>query len=382
MAYEMNVKIQSTDKFAQKLAQRAQKRANLRVLAVDDEPSILELLRTAFIALDNYEISVANSGEAAIKMLEDAEKPFDCLLIDIQMPEMNGIELLQKIRSMPDYAETPILMLTAMSDRKYVDEAFLKGATDYVNKPFELMDLRGRMHAAYSLAQERKKTEQSLQSAKRLQDELDNAQQFSFDDPLSIEGAQRALRYMEFDNYIGQLSRGRLFNSQAIAVKLQDAEYFYDLVSCRKFRDVVHDVGRGIEKAARKLDFVFSYRGSGVFLVAMHKKSGAETFPSEKRLNEIVGTLLSQRDGSSFGHVLVGEPVSMRSLSRSGAIRALRKAEDNVNALEASVQQDLASEALLLGGRGDPDHMDTQRKMVYERVLKELFGEESYLACK
>ncbi|MBR9653559.1 response regulator [Thalassovita aquimarina] len=373
---------QSTDRFTQKLAQRAQKRANLRVLAVDDEPGILELLRTAFVALDNYDISVASSAPAAIKTLENADKPFDCLLIDIQMPGMNGIELLREVRTMPDYTETPVIMLTAMSDRKYVDEAFLEGATDYVGKPFELMDLRGRMHAAYRLVQERQRTQQSLQSAKLLQDELDYAQQFSFDDPLSIEGVERVLRYMEFDNYIGQLSRGRLFNSQAIAVKLQDAEYCYDLSSCSEFRQVVHDIAYGIDKAARDIDCVFSYRGSGIFLVAMHKRSGTDTFPSEKRLNEIVGTLLGQRRASRWGHVLVGEPVSMRSLSRSGAMNALSKAEDNVNALEVSLQQDLDSEASKVGEYEHPEDKGIRRKVVYERVLMELFGEESYLAGK
>ena len=376
----MNYATQSTDRFTQKLVQRAQKHSNLRVLAVDDEPGILELLRTAFVAFDNYDISVASSAPAAIKTLENADKPFDCLLIDIQMPGMNGIELLREIRSMADYTETPVIMLTAMSDRKYVDEAFLEGATDYVGKPFELMDLRGRMHSAYRLVKERQRAQQSQQSAKLLQDELDYAQQFSFDDPLSIEGVERVLRYVEFDNYIGQLTRGRLFNSQAVAVKLRDAEYYYDLTSCSEFRQVVHDIANGIEKAARNIDCVFSYRGSGTFLVAMHKRSGADTFPSEKRLNEIVGTLLGQRQASRRGHVLIGEPVSMRSLSRAGAMNALSKAEDNVNAREFALQQDLDSEAPKAGEDASPDNKDSRRKVVYERVLMELFREESYLA--
>ena len=116
------------EKFQRKLEHRAQKQKVLKVLAVDDEPSILELLQTALTAFGNCDVSIANSAATALKIVESSETPFDCLLLDIQMPGISGIELLKKIRSLPNYSETPAIMLTAMSDRNYVEEAFLQGA--------------------------------------------------------------------------------------------------------------------------------------------------------------------------------------------------------------------------------------------------------------
>ncbi|WP_339106667.1 response regulator [Roseovarius rhodophyticola] len=196
------------NRFQEKLEHRAQKTPQLKVLVVDDDPSILELLKTALTTIDSYNVTVANSAESAIDALEAATTPFDCLLLDIQMPDTDGIVLLRGIRALPDYSETPIIMLTAMSERSYVDDAFMAGATDYVCKPFDLLDLRGRMNSARRLVKERLKTEKSLRSVKILKQELENNQQFNFEDPLTIDDADRCLRYVEFDNYVGQLSRG------------------------------------------------------------------------------------------------------------------------------------------------------------------------------
>ena len=119
----------------------------MRVLAVDDDQSILALLQTALSALGQFEVSIADSGEEALRQIERAEKPFDCFLLDIQMPNMNGIELCRAIRARRAHHKTPILMLTAMSERKYIDESFVAGATDYVTKPFDFFELRSRLSA-------------------------------------------------------------------------------------------------------------------------------------------------------------------------------------------------------------------------------------------
>jgi CheY-like chemotaxis protein len=105
----------------------AGKAGKMRVLVVDDEPGILELLKTALGALGAYEVSIASSGMDALRIIDTAERPFDCLLLDIQMPKMNGITLCREVRQIPLYQDTPIIMLTAMSEKKYVDQAFTSG---------------------------------------------------------------------------------------------------------------------------------------------------------------------------------------------------------------------------------------------------------------
>ncbi len=140
--------IQGNERFQRKLEDRVNKKPEFRILVVDDEPSILELVKIALETLESYEVTVASNASDAIEVVKTAEKLFDCFLLDIQMPYIDGIDLLRELRGVPVYRETPVLMLTAMSDRKYIDDAFLEGATDYVSKPFDFLELGYRIKSA------------------------------------------------------------------------------------------------------------------------------------------------------------------------------------------------------------------------------------------
>ncbi len=367
--------------FQRKLVCRAQRPKKFRVLVVDDEPSILELLKMALPTLDNYDVSIASSAAKALKTLEDQIPQFDCFLLDIQMPETNGIQLLEQIREIPEYADTPAIMLTAMSDRKYVDEAFLVGATDYVTKPFDMLELRSRMKAAYRLSQERQKVRKSIEITTQLKNELAYNQDFSFDDPVSIEGIDRFLRHAEFDNYIKQLSRGRLFKSHATALKLQDAEFFFDTKSCGDFKHVLKDIAVALSKTTKKSGSMLCYRGKGVFLAVTHGNGDPVDTLDEESLNQLVETMIAQRMSECWANVLIGDKVPMRSLSKAGAFAALNTAIESVNAKDAELQR--ALERAAKGAAGSitqiPPH---SRRRVYERVMHQLFREDASLQVK
>ncbi|MCV2886752.1 response regulator [Ruegeria aquimaris] len=369
------------DQFQKKLELRAQKQKLLKVLIVDDDESILELLKTALTSFGNCKVSTASSAERALRAIEGCETPFDCFLLDVQMPQVNGIELLRRIRALPEYRETSVIMITAMTERHYVEAAFLEGATDYVSKPFDFLELRSRINSAHLLMQERMKAQRTLESARFLQDELDFNQQFNLDDPFSIEGLGRCLRYVEFDNYVEQLSRGRLFESSVIAVKIQDAEYFFDLSKSGDFRRAVSDLARAIQMTTKEANAIFSYRGSGVFLVVTHGKDATGALPSEDRLNQVFGTLVGNRSATGWLRVLIGDRVSMRSLSKAGAMAALGKAVRSVDEREQALQKDEDTHDLA-SDPTEPAIQGRERRRVYERVMFELFGEDSYLAQK
>jgi CheY-like chemotaxis protein len=127
----------------------------MRILAVDDETSILELLSKILATFGYSEVVRAVNGQDALNIISSDSKPFDCLLLDIQMPIMNGITLCEQVRVLPEYQYVPIIMLTAMKEKKYFDAAFEAGATDYVTKPFDFDDLQKRLADAHRLADER-----------------------------------------------------------------------------------------------------------------------------------------------------------------------------------------------------------------------------------
>jgi len=113
-----------------------------RILAVDDSPSMREMVR---IALDEagFEVAQAVDGQQALDMARQSS--FDLILSDVNMPEMNGIELIRALRAEANYRHTPILMLTteASPDRKR--EGKEAGATGWIVKPFDPAQLVATM---------------------------------------------------------------------------------------------------------------------------------------------------------------------------------------------------------------------------------------------
>ncbi len=129
----------------------------MRILAVDDDDVHQRLLVLVLEENRYRDVALAGSANDALRMIHDADAPFDCFLLDIDMPGMNGIELCREIRALPGFADVPILMLTGMSDREHVEAAFSAGATDYVTKPINTFELTTRLRLANELLMQRRR---------------------------------------------------------------------------------------------------------------------------------------------------------------------------------------------------------------------------------
>lgn len=103
-----------------------------KILVVDDEKSIRNTLRD-ILGYEKYEVSDADSGITALEMLKQAE--FDVILLDIKMPQMDGLEVLDHILSEYD---TPVIMISGHGTIETAVEAIKKGAFDYIAKPLDL----------------------------------------------------------------------------------------------------------------------------------------------------------------------------------------------------------------------------------------------------
>ena len=104
------------------------------VLVVDDSRIMRNIVKNTFLELKiPCQFLEAENGKKAFHLLET--NPVSLVLLDWNMPEMNGIEFLQKVRSMPDYKGLPIVMVTSESAKYNVVEALQNGATDYIVKP-------------------------------------------------------------------------------------------------------------------------------------------------------------------------------------------------------------------------------------------------------
>jgi two-component system OmpR family response regulator len=116
--------------------------AKANILVVDDEAGVRDMLADA-LRMQGYAAATAADGHAALREIYEGD--FDLIISDVNMPKVNGFELLERMRAAGN--ETPVILLTARGDRADVAVGFRAGADDYVTKPFGLEELLLRVEA-------------------------------------------------------------------------------------------------------------------------------------------------------------------------------------------------------------------------------------------
>ncbi|MBX3086240.1 MAG: response regulator [Anaerolineae bacterium] len=117
-----------------------------KVLIVDDEKPTVELLQRYF-SIKGFEALGAFGGQDSLMMIK-LEKP-EVVILDLMMPDMDGYEVLRHIRSNPEMANTPVLMLTANASLDGPDKAAAAGADGYMTKPVRFPELMAELERIY-----------------------------------------------------------------------------------------------------------------------------------------------------------------------------------------------------------------------------------------
>lgn len=121
-----------------------------RILVVDDDADMLKMLES-ILTLDGFRVEVCQNPESAIEMAERIHP--DLIILDVMMPQKSGIEVMMDVRADPVTQTIPILFLSAVGEEAVVVNA-LKGADDYVIKPFKTLELEARINKILSRASE------------------------------------------------------------------------------------------------------------------------------------------------------------------------------------------------------------------------------------
>jgi CheY-like chemotaxis protein len=114
------------------------------VVVADDDEDILMLVR-ATLAAGDYEVAVARNGVAALALL--AEHRPAAVVLDIAMPELDGLEVLTRLRADPATADLPVVLLSARAQESDVARGYQLGASKYIRKPFSPRELRDAVDA-------------------------------------------------------------------------------------------------------------------------------------------------------------------------------------------------------------------------------------------
>ena len=180
--------------------------ASARILLVDDEQAIQTLLSYP-LRRDGYEVVSATDGRQALDRF--AEQRFDLVVLDVMMPNMDGIEVCRRLRSR---SQVPIIMLTARDDESEKVLGLEIGADDYITKPFSVRELRSRIKAALR----RSDFSRSSQSVSEPIESGDLRVDFDRR-TVTVRGKEAELTYVEFEILSALIrSSGKVLSREAL----------------------------------------------------------------------------------------------------------------------------------------------------------------------
>ena len=304
------------------LVPRASTPVQSRVLIVDDE----ETIRTAlarFLRARGYEVEVAESGIAALVMLE--RQRFMVMVCDIRMPGMTGLEVVPEALQLD--GDLAILMLSAVNDASTATDALSHGAMDYLVKPIELVDLQSAVERCTHRRQleiERRRVEMHIREEVALRTcELEKEKAALH--ALTIGVAETLINAMEAKDVYLRGSSGRVADQAASIAEEMGLDA--DIVENVRLAGRLHDVGKiGIRedilnKPGALTEEEFAH-------VKEHVAMGMEILTPLKHIPVAVGYVHDHHehwDGSGYPRGLAGEQISIggRILAACDAFDAL-----------------------------------------------------------
>ena len=301
----------------------------MRILAVDDEPLLLEIVQTALRQLGHDDVTVAQSGAEALAAMDSADPPFDCFVFDIQMPEMDGITLVATTRERAAYRRTPILMLTRVSERESIDAAFAAGATDYINKPLDRIDLKARVGMVERLVAERNRSSASAVTV--LTQAAGQHQPPAFETPLfleSIESIGGMIEYQALENYVVTLVRKQLFSTAALGFHIKNAAAIYRRAQRMQFEHMLGDVAAVIFEVMQAHNPMFAHAGGGNFICLLPRMAKIDPGATEDEVRIALADLsgLREANGLPIPQLRIGTPVRSTIFSLNRADQLLPRA--------------------------------------------------------
>jgi len=258
----------------------------MRILAVDDDPDFIAIFLDTLNHLGYSDVTPAMSGREALDLIKNAPQSFDCCILDIQMPGMSGIDLCRHIRALPSYADVPIMMNTAMSDKRYIDDAFAAGATDYLTKPIDETEIKSRLGVVQLLVSERRR---SSLTAVNKNGHTPVLPSYGFHDSIPMTRIDGGIEVLAMENYLNALGLFRALSVVAVGVQVTNAREIFDMEGGAVFGDVMLDVATCIADCLPFSAKMISYKGAGEFICLIPKRRERENAAFGDQLMGFIG---------------------------------------------------------------------------------------------
>jgi two-component system cell cycle response regulator len=180
------------------------------VLVVDDD-AVNRLLLSRMLERDGHRVRTVANGLEALEAVRD--DPFDCVLLDVLMPEMDGYQVLEHIRGDSKLRHTPVIMISAREDTDSIVRCIEMGAEDYLPKPFDPVLLRARINAGLAKKRLDNLEQEYLEQVRQVVEAAGAVEAGTFESR-QLDGVARR------DDALGQLAR--VFQGMATEVRARE----------------------------------------------------------------------------------------------------------------------------------------------------------------
>ncbi|RJQ77314.1 MAG: diguanylate cyclase [Desulfobacteraceae bacterium] len=206
----------------------------MSILVVDDSPTIRSIIKSYLNDAGHQDLLFAESARDAFRTLgidpQGGSSPgigpnIDLILLDIVLPDMDGREVCRLIKSAEYLRDIPVITVTSLIESEHLEKAFAAGATDYITKPINKIELLARIRSALKLKYEmdrRKAREQKLlEVTRQLEEAVEKLDRLS-----SLDGLTGIKNRRCFDEHINQEWQRGLRNARPLSLILIDIDFF------------------------------------------------------------------------------------------------------------------------------------------------------------
>jgi len=257
----------------------------MKILAVNDDLSVLRQLDASMQGLGFSEIAYAMSGPEALRIINLAEVPFDCILLDSRMQDVKGGVLCAEIRRVPGYEMTPIIMLTCLSQDWGGDEMPACSITDYLHRPFDAADLQACLKTVGFSKRASAPTVHAVSLQDTPPDFLQPSKAFDLSEPVHIEDVPRLVSAQAMKNHLLEMDRVDMFKMGMFGFQISAAANVFAAQGPAEFHDTLTDVAECIFESTREAEPLIAYLGNGCFVAVVPRSNRLEPNALQATIN-------------------------------------------------------------------------------------------------
>lgn len=241
----------------------------MRIVCVDDDPIFLAIVTEYLRALDMQVVATFGDPQQALREARDGRITTDLFLLDLEMPGMTGAELCAGLRATEGHKETPIIMISSVTERDRVKAALEGGANDFLHKPLESVELGARLSMVERILTERHRTA-------ALKDEIGSLRAqsgfgFGFEDAVLPNAEDGVVDYMLLESHLVSLGWSGLPGTTVICFRLRNALWAFGHLERLDYYDFLSEAAEQILAALPAAQYRLAYAGSGDFVAVLDR---------------------------------------------------------------------------------------------------------------